>query len=213
MALTGKAHPNETPETIKLLGGSLALDFANSVDWTETLEPLDQLTDAITQPTELGRWGKRLGLYKGRAPSIPAAEHEAARELRSALYAIFAAHDAGVHPDRADLDVLARSHAEAAEAGWLEESGGAYRLQWRRSEARRVRFAVAADAMELLADPERLARVHRCPGRDCGWLFYDKSGRRKWCTMEGCGSREKMRRLYRRQRAARSQRAIRSAVG
>jgi predicted RNA-binding Zn ribbon-like protein len=200
----GKPHPNETPETIKLLGGSLALDFANSVDWTEALEPLDALSDAITKPAELGRWGKRLGLYTGRAPSIPAAEHEAARDLRSALYAVFAAHDAGASPDRADLDELARSYAEAAEAGWLAEDGGAWRLQWRRSDPRRVRFAVAADAVELLADPDRLARVHRCPGRNCGWLFFDRSGRRKWCTMEGCGSREKMRRLYRRQRAVHS---------
>jgi predicted RNA-binding Zn ribbon-like protein len=196
-------HPNETPETIKLLGGSLALDFANSVDWTEALEPLDELSDAITQPPELGRWGKRVGLYRGRAPSIPSAELEAARELRGSLYAIFAAHHAGERPDRADLDVLARSHAEAAEAGWLAEADGGWRLEWRRSDPRRVRFAVAADAMALLADPERLARVHRCPGRDCGWLFFDKSGRRKWCTMDGCGSREKMRRLYRRQREVR----------
>jgi predicted RNA-binding Zn ribbon-like protein len=204
MVANGKTHKNETPETIKLLGGALALDFVNSVDWTEAGEPLDEPSDALTQPGELGRWGTRLGLFGARPPAIPPAELASAHELRAALYAIFAAHDAGERPERAGLDVLARTHAEAAAAGWFTEDDGRWRLEWRRGDPRRVRFAVAADAVALLADPERLARVHRCPGRNCGWLFLDTSGRRKWCTMDGCGSREKMRRLYRRQRTVRS---------
>jgi len=195
-------------------------DFANSVDWTEAGGQLDLASDALTQPGELGRWGRRVGLFGARPPAITAAELAAAHELRAALYAIFAAEDAGERPARADLDLLARTHAEAAAEGWLAEGRGGYGarpigdraarlpnggrswgLEWRRSDPRRVRFAVAADAVALLADPERLRRVHRCPGRDCGWLFLDTSGRRKWCAMDGCGSREKMRRLYRRQRA------------
>ena len=52
----------------------------------------------------------------------------------------------------------------------------------------------------LVADSAELARVGRCPGRHCGWLFYDRSGRRRWCSMASCGSREKMRRLYARQK-------------
>ena len=64
-----------------------------------------------------------------------------------------------------------------------------------------MRFAVAADAVSLLADPTRMARLHRCPGRDCGWVFLDMSGRRRWCSMATCGSREKMRRMYARKRA------------
>ena len=59
----------------------------------------------------------------------------------------------------------------------------------------------AYDPAEL-DDPERLARVHRCPGPACGWLFLDTSGRRRWCSMSTCGSRVKMRRLYARQRQA-----------
>ena len=54
-------------------------------------------------------------------------------------------------------------------------------------------------------DPARLARLRRCPGRDCGWLFLDTSGRRRWCSMGACGSREKMRRMYARRRSGTSQ--------
>ena len=55
--------------------------------------------------------------------------------------------------------------------------------------------------LDALADQERLARVRRCPGPSCGWLFLDTSGRRRWCSMSTCGSRVKMRRLYERRRA------------
>jgi predicted RNA-binding Zn ribbon-like protein len=35
-------------------------------------------------------------------------------------------------------------------------------------------------------------------GQNCGWLFVDggKSASRRWCSMEVCRSRAKMRRLY-----------------
>jgi predicted RNA-binding Zn ribbon-like protein len=63
--------------------------------------------------------------------------------------------------------------------------------------------ATHAEAVALLGDPQRLRRVRVCPGRNCGWLFLDSSGRRRWCSMDTCGSREKMRRMYERRRATR----------
>ena len=59
-------------------------------------------------------------------------------------------------------------------------------------------WTIAHSAMTLLTAGD-LTRVKECPGtNDCGWLFYDisKNGSRRWCSMEGCGSRVKMRRLY-----------------
>ncbi len=52
---------------------------------------------------------------------------------------------------------------------------------------------------ELILADER-ARIRACPGRECGWLFLDRSGRRRWCTMTTCGNREKARRFASRQR-------------
>jgi len=46
------------------------------------------------------------------------------------------------------------------------------------------------------------ARVRACPGRDCGWLFIDRAGRRRWCRMEWCGNRSKARAHARRRRQA-----------
>ncbi|MGZ8647712.1 MAG: CGNR zinc finger domain-containing protein [Solirubrobacteraceae bacterium] len=190
------------PEDIQLRGGALCLDFANSVDWSQSGEHVaPEHTDALREPDMLTRWGRRLGLVGDTAPPSAAGELEVARELREAVYATFAAIAGGGSPAPADLKTLAATHASAAARAELAPAGEAWRLTWPPSEAAAVRFAVARDALELLGDEDRLRRVSRCPGRDCGWLFVNASGRRRWCAMDSCGSREKMRRLYERQRA------------
>jgi predicted RNA-binding Zn ribbon-like protein len=47
------------------------------------------------------------------------------------------------------------------------------------------------------------ARVKACPGRDCGWVFYDHSRNQsaRWCSMKVCGDREKARAYYQRRTA------------
>ena len=125
-----------------------------------------------------------------------------ARELREAVYATFAAIARGEAPAAADLEMLATTHAQAAARAELGGAGGAWRLTWPAGEPSAIRFVVAQDALDLLGDEARIRRVSRCPGRDCGWLFVNASGRRRWCAMGTCGSREKMRRLYERRRMA-----------
>jgi predicted RNA-binding Zn ribbon-like protein len=189
-----------TPESIKLRGGALSIDFANSVDWTEDEQEV-VTTDALLEPDSLDRWGVRLGVA-GR-PGGPE-ELELARGLRTALHRIFSALARSEQPDEFSLARLRFAYAQAVAAGTLvRRADGGFGLEWREDEPRRVRFAVAADAVALLADPARIARLHRCPGRDCGWIFLDTSGRRRWCSMQTCGSREKMRRMYERKRAER----------
>jgi predicted RNA-binding Zn ribbon-like protein len=43
-------------------------------------------------------------------------------------------------------------------------------------------------------------RMKACPGRQCGWVFYDYSRNQsaRWCSMKVCGGREKARAYYRR---------------
>src|SRR5215217_4698605 len=187
----------DTPETIRLLGNSLSLDFANSVDWSEGGQPIKD--EVLNAPEDLRRWGIRLGLGQSKTP--PADELERALELRAALHPAFATVAQGERPAARHLATIAEHHAEAAQAARIAPGGdGAYRLAWRRSEVRSVRFAVVADAVALLADPDRVERLRHCPGHDCGWVFLDLSGRRRWCSMDTCGSRAKMRRLYERQK-------------
>jgi predicted RNA-binding Zn ribbon-like protein len=55
--------------------------------------------------------------------------------------------------------------------------------------------ALARDAIELFTGP-LAGRIRTCAAHDCELLFVDASrpGRRRWCSMQRCGSRAKMRR-------------------
>jgi predicted RNA-binding Zn ribbon-like protein len=187
------------PETTHLWGGSVCLDFANTVDWSEHDEPLSPDTDVLGDPDDLQRWGTRLGIFASSPPELDDRELRAAHAQRQAIYHAFAALARGHEPPNSALERIVADYAVAANAGRLSASADAWRLQWPIDDPRRVRFVIAVDALALLADSARLSRVRRCPGRGCGWLFLNTSGRRRWCSMTTCGSREKMRRLYQRQ--------------
>jgi predicted RNA-binding Zn ribbon-like protein len=191
-----------SPETIQLWGGSLCLDFVNSVDYDARDRPLPA-QEALVAPSDLARWARRLGVTRGRRLlRVGDGEHAASLALRASLYAALAAIARGDRPPPAALAHVAREHADASATARLVSRDEAWRPEWAATDPRRVRFAVVTDAVALLADAERLGRLRRCPGRDCGWLFLDASGRRRWCDMRACGSREKMRRMYARRRAA-----------
>jgi predicted RNA-binding Zn ribbon-like protein len=65
-----------------------------------------------------------------------------------------------------------------------------------------VRHRLAMDALDLLLLGEP-ARLKRCAGHDCAWLFYDRSknASRRWCLMSDCGTNDKVRRFRQRQRS------------
>jgi predicted RNA-binding Zn ribbon-like protein len=192
---------SRTPETVHLWGETLCLDYANSVDWSPEDEHTDpEQTDVLRAEDMLGRWGRRCDLLGEDAKRASTAELERARSLRDTVYRLFSSISQGQDPTRRDLDLLMSDYTEAVNHASLQAGKGLYKFDWPPQDPRRIRFAVATDAIALLRDPSRLERVSRCPGRDCGWLFLNTSGRRRWCSMSTCGSREKMRRLQQRRK-------------
>jgi predicted RNA-binding Zn ribbon-like protein len=188
-----------SPESVHLWGDTLSLNYANTVDWSATDEhvrPDD--SDVLRTGELLVRWGQRLTQLGDEPQSVSAAELRRARELRDAVHRIFSETSRLHEPAEGDLTTLLTTYGEAARSASLLAQNGAYELAWPQDGPRQIRFAVALDAMALLHDRTRLRRVTRCPGRGCGWLFLNLSGRRRWCSMSTCGSREKMRRLHER---------------
>ncbi|MFF8843232.1 CGNR zinc finger domain-containing protein [Streptomyces sp. NPDC015127] len=63
--------------------------------------------------------------------------------------------------------------------------------------------AVARDAVDLLTDPVARSRLRRCEGDSCARVYLDTSRgrRRRWCSSEVCGNRERVAR-HRRKAAA-----------
>ncbi|MEV6959635.1 CGNR zinc finger domain-containing protein [Streptomyces sp. NPDC051207] len=66
--------------------------------------------------------------------------------------------------------------------------------------------AVARDAVELLTDPVARAGLRECAGDDCPIVYLDTSRgrRRRWCSSETCGNRERVARHRRRAALARA---------
>ncbi|MFD3586480.1 CGNR zinc finger domain-containing protein [Streptomyces sp. NPDC058683] len=66
--------------------------------------------------------------------------------------------------------------------------------------------AVARDTVELLTDPVARAAVRECEGDNCPIVYLDTSRgrRRRWCSSETCGNRERVARHRRRAALARA---------
>jgi predicted RNA-binding Zn ribbon-like protein len=66
--------------------------------------------------------------------------------------------------------------------------------------------AVARDVVELLTDPVARACLRQCEGDNCPIVYLDTSRgrRRRWCSSEVCGNRERVARHRRRVNAVRA---------
>jgi predicted RNA-binding Zn ribbon-like protein len=192
------------PRELPIVGGNLALDFANTVDDPDG----EARHDHIGTYPELLQWSVRIGaLSLGGAerlgsvrPRAAAAALARAHALRETVNTTFAdpstapLHWAQLRP----YAVAALSHSE------LEATAEGFTLSWPASaDPAAMLWPIAHAAAELLAAPE-LHRVKRCGG--CPWLFVDRSknGSRRWCAMSDCGTHEKITRYVAR-RAARRQ--------
>jgi DNA-binding SARP family transcriptional activator/predicted RNA-binding Zn ribbon-like protein len=124
----------------------------------------------------------RLLRQAGERPDEAAVLREA-REFRRSLYVCLTdPQNRTAFPHVARVVEEAAAHAEFA----LGTDGLA---TWRAAPSAGLRLplhAVAHSAAALLADPRRLT-VRACPGPDCGWLFLDDGGRRRWCHVSTCG--------------------------
>lgn len=167
---------------VRLIGGRLALDFLNTADWSRdgavVHEKLESLEDARV-------WMAAVGLPGLQLPT--AAELRAFRAALRALFLTPGSAGVGLEPVNAALRDLSGDVLARADKGGLAYGRGVTLPQ-----------VIALSAASILADPREVARIKRCPGDDCGWLFLDetKNARRKWCSMETCGNRAKARRNY-----------------
>lgn len=196
---------------IERIGGSMALDFANTVGGTR-VRPVEYLTDygallswSVASGALRAADAEALGTTARERPADAGAALEGALVLREAIYRIFDAVARGDAPGADDLRVLnARLATALAGLEVVPEDGGfAWRIPADRSALDAMLDPIARDAAELLASDD-LDRVKGCGGEDCAWLFIDESRNRsrRWCSMADCGNRAKQRRHYRRRRRA-----------
>jgi predicted RNA-binding Zn ribbon-like protein len=209
----------QNPRELPIVGGHLALDFANTVDDPDGPGRYDH---AGSYP-ELVAWSVRVGvLQPDQAEALLTAAQEHPRARSAALKRAHLVRDILIEI----LTEVAASDGQSASikdstpvAQWAELrpfvadamahaqltwKGSGYQLTWadtKRLDA--ILWPVVWAANDLMTSAQ-LARVKRCAG--CPWLFLDqsKNSSRRWCAMNDCGTHEKIRRYVAR-RAARRQ--------
>lgn len=133
-----------------------------------------------------------LDTAEGRAPfGLTEAEADGARELRESLRATLLAH-AG-HPPHREVTPLGELLAAAPLLLAVDDRDGSARLTPADPGPLLSRIA-AAVAEALVAGT--WSRLKACQAGTCHWAYYDRSpaGRGRWCSMQVCGARAKMRR-------------------
>jgi predicted RNA-binding Zn ribbon-like protein len=189
---------------LQLVGGHLALDFVNTVEYRAQPEPGDRLTSFGA----LARWSVAAGLISQaesanlfasgftRAPRAARA-FRSAIGLREALYAVVVARIHGTTCPHGARRVVERRLRIARAAAQLEYDAGKAAYFWHIPirGTQDVANRLAESANDLLLSLGRVA-VRQCGGPKCDWLFVDRShgGRRLWCQPAKCGNIVRVRR-------------------
>jgi predicted RNA-binding Zn ribbon-like protein len=184
--------------TLPRRGNHPALDFVNSIDpryGGERVEYLPDYAGLVEWAAWAGVLDARDDLLAAAGSPAAAAVHRRALRLRDDIYALLRPAREGEVPPG-----VIRELRRAAAHLTLRPDGEGYREAFEGDALDRMLWPIVRSAAALASSP-RIERVHECEGRDCGWLFLDtsKAGRRRWCSMEICGNRAKVRR-YRERR-------------
>ncbi len=189
--------------------GWLCLDFANTVDWHACANPEEKLksyTDLIDWSKQVrilsNNEAKKLAHIANNKPADAEKTLEKARLIREAIYNIFSkvSHDLPV--ETADLNVLNKAISTMHFHSRLISKDNKFLWDWHSNKEGLgfVIWPILRSAIELMTS-DAFKRVGQCADEQgCGWLFWDSSRNksRRWCDMQDCGNRAKMRRYYQR---------------
>lgn len=179
----------------RLVAGDVALDFVN----TDVASQGDRSTDVLRSVDEFIAWCAHAG--SASTSSVPA-DWSGRREqtflkdavdLRSAIRAIVEAICDQRDPDVAALDTLRSAYADAVDRAAAKLDDGRLLWAWEPASPHSALSEVIGAAVDLLRNAP-VDRLKACPS--CGFVFLDttRNGSRRWCSMEDCGTQEKMRR-------------------
>jgi predicted RNA-binding Zn ribbon-like protein len=200
MTKTDRIEVGLTEPELKLIGGNLSLDFANSfynwqsgylnlVAWSAKNAIIEEETADSLIKTAKARPAEAYRVF------------EQAVKLSDLIYNLFSALAAGRKVAGEDLAFLNSLLKPVSEQLELVEKPVGFEWGWKKTENEtnldQVLWPVIRATADLLTSKE-LDRVKECPGEGCGRLFIDLSRNRsrKWCDMDHCGMLVKSRNHY-----------------
>lgn len=195
---------NPIIDQMRLDGGVECLDFVNTVP--DRFDGTNR--DNLSSFNDLIYWAKKAKIIDNT--SFAAVEKAAklngrksrdffaeAIGIRSLIYSIFKPISNHQKVKPADLEVfneVVKRYFVFLEIG-ARKDGFVEQWNFDSSQFYSITAPIIKSAYELLLSG-KLERVKECP--NCGWLFLDttKNGKRRWCSMEDCGSNVKALEYY-----------------
>ncbi|WP_426295055.1 CGNR zinc finger domain-containing protein [Dyadobacter endophyticus] len=200
-----------TLDNLQMDGGCLVFNFVNTVntrkpapefDYLETFE--DVLTWSAKAESLDRAQLQSLSEYAVQKPDAALAVLQDVIEAREMLYGLFSAIAKGTPPDVTVTDAFNQRLSIAFQRIHLTfgPAGAEIHLGGKGVSLDEPLLPVLKSAFDILTR-DGFERIKECPR--CGWLFLDtsKNGKRKWCDMNVCGSREKSLEYYYRKTKAR----------
>ena len=193
---------NDRADHFDWSGGHPALDLVNTLDERPSDAPIENLATY----RELARFAELAGLVEPRTakalqrlrgPALLCIVNRA-RSLREHLHDVLAATISGRPARQPDLDALSAAIQAAHATRVLVASPlpGLLDYRWSSPLTPEIPLHACSLAIERLLVDEERKRIRKCGAADCDVYYLDtsKGHRRQWCSMQGCGNREKQRR-------------------
>lgn len=183
------------PYELRFDTGRICLDLLSTSHPTERLYSLAPLCAWITGA---GLVPDGTGLAHADVSWLTAF-HELRSDIRHLVHGYLTAESRSYDLALAHVNEAART-APPAPRAVRGEDGTLVREVAGPPECAALLAAVARDAVELLTDPAARARLRQCEGDNCPIVYLDTSRgrRRRWCSSEVCGNRERVARHRRR---------------
>lgn len=169
--------------------GALSLDFA----YTGALN--DGRTarghwERLHSPADLGAW--LADRFANVDATIGERELADALMLRESIARIALAASRPARPATSDIDVVNLFAATPDLPPVLD--GGSRQAGASRARATQALSTIARDAVRTFG-PDVEGRIRECSADDCAIVYLDtsRSGNRRWCSMQRCGNRAKVR--------------------
>lgn len=193
----GEGSPSQAP----MVADHPALDLLN----TEARSPSGEAVDYWQTGEDVLRWLAHLDLLPAASTSAtvdPAELLSEAKALRTlARRLVVELVETGGSAEPTGLNVYLHAYRSTPH---LEHDADGQLVLARRAygtSARSLLGPVAEAVAGLLAGPDP-SLLKQCGHPECILWFYDRSGRRRWCSMALCGNRQKVARFRKRAAAA-----------
>jgi len=188
VSASGRVLTDPRGVSFRFDAGAVCLDFAHTGG-----EGQYAVFETLHEPTDLGRWLAEPPLAAVVTVPVTGRDLTAAKALRQAIWdAAHARADrrplaaesvAAINRAAAVAPLVPELAADGTTAGWAAPVRTAQALS-----------TLAREMVELLSGPLG-GRIRECASDTCPLVFVDSSrpGARRWCAMERCGNRQKVR--------------------